>query len=54
MTEMISFFDAFWKLMWFPLEHLSLELCVISCPLLILVIGMIFGQLFKFLRGCVR
>ncbi len=50
MADVISFFDSFWGLMWFPLFNLSLENILISCPALLLLICMIFGNLFNLFR----
>ena len=54
MADMVLFFDALWGLIWFPLEHLSLESRLLSYPLLVLFLGALFGLLFRTLRGVAR
>jgi len=54
MTEVLSFLDSLWLLMWWPLRNLSLEHIVIACPLLFLIITMMFGMVFKLIGGIAR
>lgn len=50
MSAVISFFDAFWSLMWFPLYHLDLGYVLVACPLLLIILTGFFGLLFNLVR----
>lgn len=54
MTELLSFLDELWVLMWYPLQNLSFENIVITCPLLFLILAMLFGMVFKLIGGIGR
>lgn len=51
MSDVISFFDLMWSLMWFPLRILSTDYIIIVCPLLLLIVTCVFGSVFNLFRG---
>lgn len=51
MTDLILLFDSIWRLLWFPLQNLSFDNPIIVSPLILLIIGYVFGSVFKVLRG---
>lgn len=54
MSELLVFLDELWLLMWYPLQNLSFDNFVLACPLLFLIIAMLFGMVFKLIGGIAR
>lgn len=54
MAEFLTVCDSIWKIMWYPLQSLAIENFIVSCPLLLLIVTMLFGIIIKLLGGLVR
>lgn len=54
MTDLLLFLDNLWVLMWYPLQNLSFDNIVLTCPLLFLILVMIFGIFFRIIGGIGR